>query len=167
MTPGAVYTGELAEARGGIRNGNAYLDNVDLTLEADLDALLGIQGGTLMIYVLGNSGGSASKYAGDMQGVSNIDSPKTWELYEFWYQQNWAADRYLLKAGLYDFNSEFDSISTAGLFINSSHGIGPDIAQTGENLLQRCGVADAALGGERYSQGPAELPGLDGAGQQH
>jgi porin len=38
-----------------------------------------------------------------------------------------------VRAGLYDLNSEFDSIDTAGLFINSSHGIGPEIAQTGEN----------------------------------
>ena len=27
---------------------------------------------------------------------------------------------------LYNLNSEFDVIETAGLFINSSHGIGPD-----------------------------------------
>ncbi len=38
-----------------------------------------------------------------------------------------------LRFGLYDLNSEFDSIETAGLFLNSSHGIGPEIAQTGVN----------------------------------
>lgn len=128
-----VYTGEIATVDGGLRDGHAYLDNTDITLEADLGESLGISGGTFFVYVLGNNGGSASKFAGDMQVVSNIDSPDTWKLYEFWYQQNWRDDRFSLRAGLYDFNSEFDAIDTAGLFINSSFGIGAEIAQTGEN----------------------------------
>ena len=35
-------------------------------------------------------------------------------------------------AGMYDLNSEFDVINTALLFINSSHGIGPEFALSGE-----------------------------------
>ena len=35
--------------------------------------------------------------------------------------------------GLYDLNSEFDVQETSGIFINPSHGIGPDFSQSGEN----------------------------------
>ena len=42
-------------------------------------------------------------------------------------------DRLSILAGLYDLNSEFDVIENAGLFLNSSHGIGADFAQSGEN----------------------------------
>lgn len=38
-----------------------------------------------------------------------------------------------MRFGLYDLNSEFDAIDTAGLFVNSSFGIGPDYSQSGQN----------------------------------
>jgi porin len=133
MALAAVYTGEFARVLDGLESGHAYLDNVDITLETDMKKAFGIEGGTLFVYVLGNSGGSPSKLAGDMQTVSNIDAPDTWKVYELWYQQNWVEDRYSLKGGLYDFNSEFDVTETGALFLNSSFGIGPEIAQSGEN----------------------------------
>jgi porin len=37
-----------------------------------------------------------------------------------------------LKVGLYDLNSEFDVLESSGLFVGSAHGIGTDIAQSGE-----------------------------------
>lgn len=128
-----LYTGEQAWVRGGYETGATWLDNTDLTLTADMDSLLGWTGGEAFLYVLGNSGGSPSELAGDWQVVSNIDAPATWKVYELWYQQRWAGDRYSLKAGLYDLNSEFDAIDTATLFLNSAFGIGSEIAQSGEN----------------------------------
>ena len=38
-----------------------------------------------------------------------------------------------LRAGLIDLNSQFDSVDPASLFINSSHGIGPDLSRSGRN----------------------------------
>ncbi len=130
---GLVYTGELARVSGGAMSGGTYLDNTDLTLEANLETLLGVDDGMLFIQALGNSGGSPSQYAGDLQVVSNIDAPDTWKIYELWYEQTWPSKGLSLKAGLYDFNSEFDVAATSQLFINSSFGIGAEIAQTGEN----------------------------------
>ena len=70
--------------------------------------------------------------AATAQGISNIEAPSAWRLYELWseWQLN---DRHSLKLGLYDVNSEFDVIDTAALFINPSQGIGPDFAQSGDN----------------------------------
>ena len=130
----AAYTGDLASnLAGGRERGTVYLDNIDLTLTLDLDALASWQGGTLFLYGLGNQGGRPSRLAGDAQGGNNIEAPETWKLYEAWLEQTLIEERVSLLAGLYDLNSEFDVISTAALFIHSSHGIGPDLSQSGAN----------------------------------
>lgn len=128
-----VYTGEWVQVQGGVEDEDTYLDNLDITLDADLEQLWGWKNSLFRAYVLGNQGGSPSSYAGDLQTVSNIDAPDTWKLYEIWYQRSWKAGANSVRVGLYDFNSEFDVLETAGLFINSSFGIGAEIAQSGEN----------------------------------
>jgi porin len=154
---GTVYTSEIAQVSGGLKNGHTYQDNTDITLQADMGRLIGADGGTFFLYILGNSGRSPSRYAGDMQAISNIDAPDTWKLYELWYQQNWADGRYSLKAGLYDFNSEFDAMETAGLFVNSSFGIGPDVAQSGENGPSIFPTTSLALRGQLNFDGGVYL----------
>ena len=123
----------FSNTMGGVEQGTRFLDNVDVTLTTDLEALLGWRGATVFLYGLGNQGESPSELIGDAQTVSNIDAPTSWRLYEAWIEQNLMDGRASLRAGLYDLNSEFDAIETAGLFLNSSHGIGPDFSQTGLN----------------------------------
>ncbi|CAN5123470.1 carbohydrate porin [soil metagenome] len=125
----AVYTGELwRNQRGGRRRGTRYLDNLDLTLTWHLP-----QAGTLFGYVLYNNGAMLSEsLIGDYQTVSNIDAPEALRLYELWYERPLAADLDV-RFGLYDLNAEFDVIEASRLFINSSHGIGPDFSQSGVN----------------------------------
>lgn len=118
---------------GGIHEDHAYLSNLDLTLEIDAAEAWGRQGGTAFVHVLYNNSKTLSgNIVGDAQTVSNIDNDHVIRLYELWYEQTFGNDK-SLKFGLYDLNSEFDAIDTAGLFLNSSHGIGPDYSQTGEN----------------------------------
>ena len=129
-----AYTGDLvSNLAGGRERGAVYLDNIDLTLTLDLDALASWRGGTLFLYGLGNQGGRPSRLVGDAQGINNIEAPPTWKLYEAWLEQTFLEERLSVLAGLYDLNSEFDVIGTAALFINSSHGIGPDLSQSGVN----------------------------------
>jgi porin len=129
-----AYTADFANiVAGGAERGFSYLDNVDLKASLALGTVLGWEGATAFFYVLGNNGSSPSELAGDLQTLSNLDAPDTWKLYEAWLEQELASGRLSLKAGLYDLNSEFDVIETGGLFMNSSHGIGPDLSQTGEN----------------------------------
>lgn len=102
-------------------------------MEFDVEQLFGVGNGTLFAYFLWNDDTTFSdRYSGDSQVVSNIDTTEALRLYEFWYEHRFS-DSMNLRVGLYDLNSEFDAIDTAGLFINSSHGIGPDYSQTGEN----------------------------------
>jgi porin len=128
----AAYLSDFsANLYGGVQNKAVYLDNIDLTLTADLQPLLGIQNTTFFLYVLGNHGRSPMANAGDIQGTSNIEAPSVWKIYELWMQHVFLQGKLSLLLGLYDLNSEFDVMHTAGLFLNSSHGIGPDFAQTG------------------------------------
>src|SRR3546814_19744526 len=53
-------------------------------------------------------------------------------LYEAWIDQK-IGDAASVRIGLYDLNSEFDALDTAGFFVSSPHGIGPDFAQSGRN----------------------------------
>jgi porin len=130
-----TYTGDLwANTTGGLRNGEKYLDNLDLTASIDAEQAFNIPGGTFFFYGLYNNDHTLSDtLVGDLQTVSNIDTTTAARLYEAWYEQKFGQGNSSLKVGLYDLNSEFDAIDTAGLFINSSHGIGPDFSQTGLN----------------------------------
>ena len=130
---GLAYTGDVwGNVAGGLEQGIVYLDNWDLTLALDAEALMGWKGGSFFFYFLGNQFGSPSDLVGDHQAASNIDAPDTFKLYEAWLEQRFGSV-FSIRAGLYDLNSEFDANEVGGLFINSSQGIGPDFSQAGEN----------------------------------
>lgn len=132
------YTGEVwANVKGGEKRGAAYLDNLDVKLELDTKSLVGIENGTGFVHILyNNSGNFSGDFVGDHQVVSNIDSKHVIRLYELWYELRFDkgfGENQSIKFGLYDLNSEFDAIEAASLFINSSHGIGAEYAQSGLN----------------------------------
>jgi porin len=133
VTFGAVYTADVWHADGGIASGDRYLDNLDLTLDADLARAAGIAGTRAHLYVLYNNGNSLSELTGDAFAASNIETGiRALRLYEAWIEHDIAPEA-SLRVGLYDLNSEFDSLDASGLFIGSAHGIGPDISQSGVN----------------------------------
>lgn len=130
---GAIYTGDfIANLSGGRSAGERHLANVDLTLEVDLGDTGVLGEGTLFAYGLFNNSSTFSdELIGDLQVVSNIDAPGAWRVFELWYEVNGGS--WTIKGGLYDLNSEFDVNETGSLFINSSHGIGAELGQTGHN----------------------------------
>lgn len=134
ITLEAVYTGEfISNLAGGLERKSTYLDNVDLVLSLNLDKLFSWKGGDFFIYGLGNHGGKPSEFVGDAQTISNIEAFSTWKIYEAWLQQNLFNNRLSVLVGLYDLNSEFQTLHSSSLFINSSHGIGPAFSQSGVN----------------------------------
>ncbi len=128
-----VYTGEaFRNLSGGLSEDDGYLGNLDATIEwGELNWFGG--GGRAFVYVLGNHGDSPGEVIGDAQGYSNIEAPETVKLYEIWFEQPFADGAASWKLGLIDLNSEFDVVEAAGLFQNSSFGIGPDFSQSGRN----------------------------------
>ena len=132
----ALYTADLwRNASGGSRTGSAFLDNLDLTLAVDCERAWGLKGISVFAYLLYTNGGRLSeRLTGDAMTVSNIDAPAGVRLYEAWVQWAGGAARPVsLRFGLYDLNSEFDTSDSRSLFIHSSHGVGHEFGQTGEN----------------------------------
>lgn len=129
-----VYTADVwHNARGGVRRGWRYVDNLDVTLTVDTERALGWPGATLFVYGLYNNGQALTgDLIGDAQGAANIETGvSAVRLYEAWVEQR--LGRASVKFGLYDLNSEFDEHVTGSLFLNSAHGLGTDLSQSGLN----------------------------------
>ena len=78
------------------------------------------------------NGNSISDRVGDLQGISNIEAHRGAEILEGWLELI-SPIGLGLKGGILDSNGDFDSIEPAQFFINSSHGIGPDLSSVGVN----------------------------------
>jgi porin len=132
LKPGLVYNGAaFANLGGGVRSGGTYTSNLNLQLNVDATALFGWPDSIAYLDALWLQGGLPSGFIGDAQGVSSISAPNALKLYEAWIQKNFLGNQVSVLAGLYDLNSEFYRLQSAGLFLNSSFGIGPEFAQSG------------------------------------
>lgn len=146
----AVYTADtLANVAGGKARGVRYLDNLDLQLSVDAERLVGWRGARAFAYVIHNNGTRFSPaLVGDFQVASNIETGvRATHLFEAWLEQD-IGHSASVKAGLYNLNSEFDTTIAGGLFLLSSHGIGPDIAQSGRRGPSIFPVTSLAVRGE-------------------
>ncbi|MBU1101819.1 MAG: carbohydrate porin [Bacteroidetes bacterium] len=129
-----VYKGEMfSNVSGGVEKGTTSLDNIDLIFSADLEKSLGLNAATFTLQFLGTSGGVPNDYAGTSQGISNIETVSTWKIYQLLLEKKFFNEQLSLLVGLYDLNSEFDARESSSIFINPSHGIGPDFSQSGNN----------------------------------
>ena len=68
--------------------------------------------------------------ANNIQGISNIEADRGFEILESWVQFE-SNSTFSLEFGIVNFNSQFDHIDEADFFINPSQGIGPDLSNTG------------------------------------
>ncbi|MBU4445849.1 carbohydrate porin, partial [bacterium] len=117
----------------------------DLIFSMDFEKLFQWKNASFYSDFIGIQGKDPSEYTGDLQGISNIAAENTWKLYEAWLQQKFRAGRISVLMGIYDLNSEFDVTETAGLFINGSHGMGPDFSQSGKNGTPTFPYSDLAV----------------------
>lgn len=114
---------------GGINQRGSFRNLLTVDAEADMDALLGLRGGTAFIqYLSVNAEDGGSLDTGDLQVYSNIENASSLDvIYELWYEQLFFGDRVRIKAGKVDANSEFAFVEAAGDFANSSAGFSPSI----------------------------------------
>jgi porin len=158
---GAVWTADLSGVTsGGARKGGLMMHNLDLTAHWQ-----GNDGWEAFGYVLEDfNGGLSGKYVGDAQVTSNIDTPPAAHLFEAYVKKTSADQTMSATVGLINLNGMFDVQDVGSLFLNASHGIGPDYSQTGpsifpvsafgavgewhvtDNLILRGGVFDAVPG---------------------
>lgn len=127
----AVYTADVSTTvSGGVDNKARYLDNLDVTLEADLEALAGWRGAKLFLYGLNNLGHAANAGAGTAEGIDNIEVDRHGpRLYEAWLEQQLGPAS--IRMGLYDVNSEFYATEASDLLMGPPFGIGSELAATG------------------------------------
>lgn len=125
--------------QGGIEETGETLANVDLTYELKTSEIGGPENGTFFAYILGNDGGDPSENVGDAQVTSNIETNDTVKVYELWYQHA-LSENNAITVGLHDYNSVFYGLDSSGLLINSSFGIGPEVAQVGPSIFSTTSV---------------------------
>lgn len=133
ISPTLTYKGELWSVNKGLVKKYHYLDNFDLLLDVDFSKSLKIDGANLKVHILGNHGSDPSKCAGIRQGLSNIAAPNAWKLFQLYYEQKVFSDKLSLLIGLFDVNAHYDVKEVQSIFLNPSHGIGADFAQSGKN----------------------------------
>ena len=125
-----------------------FQDNLDLLLHLNLKALPGLRGTSIRVHVQSNRGESVSSEVGALQGINNLEAPEEWRLYEAWIEHQVSSPRISVLAGVYDINSEFDLIPSAGDFLNSSFGFGPEYGlsgRTGPSSYPSTGLAVRAM----------------------
>lgn len=121
----------IHDVAGGTRRGTVLAGAADAELTLHLSRIARWRGASVHLSVLGTHGGAPSSLVGDIQGVSSIAAPPVLRLEEVWLQQNLAANRLSVLFGRYDVNSEFYRVHSGELFLNSSLGMGPELAQSG------------------------------------
>ena len=138
----ATFTIDLmTNLEGGVDEGFDAPGNLDLIAGLDTGAAGWWNHGTFHLYLLANSGGDPSARIGDFQVASNIEAVNTFKVYEAWYEHRFLEDRFSILLGLHDYNSEFYVLEYAGLFINSSFGIGAEVAQVGPSIFATTALA--------------------------
>ncbi|XHR99135.1 porin [Sphingomonas sp. DBB INV C78] len=129
---GSYVADALSNTSGGIERGTAYMGKLELTVEAD-GAVIGLDGAQFYASAEQVHGRQLSaELVGDGQTVSNIEAVPALRLFEAWVDAP-LGDHASAKLGMIDLNSEFDVQNVGGIFLNSSHGIGPEYAQSGLN----------------------------------
>lgn len=131
---GASYVSDiLANVSGGLRRGARFLGKLDVSATLAGEAI-GLEGASAFINLQHVHGEPFSEeLVGDAQVVSNIEAANGLRPLEAWVAFPLFGGGSIVKAGLIDLNTEFDVQDVGSLFLNSSHGIGPDFSQSGLN----------------------------------
>ena len=144
LVPSLSYDADAAAVRGGLGDGATFTGLLHLRLRWIVPTASAWRGTSAFVDVRNIHGGHVSEFAGDAQGVSNIDGPDGSAVHELWIQHNFQWSGVSLLGGIYDLNSEFDRLQAAGLFLNSSFGVTPEFAEsgtTGPSIFPRTAAA--------------------------
>lgn len=118
----------------GVHPGLAVLSKLQVSATLNGDKF-GLEGWSAHAQIFRFDGQALSARMGDIQTADNLEALPMTRLFEGWVAKQWGGENHsiALRSGLIDLNSQFDSVDPASLFINSSHGIGPDLSRSGRN----------------------------------
>ena len=121
----------INNAAGGVRRGTVVVGGADAQFTLHLARIVRWRGATAFVDADAVHGGAPSDIVGDLQGVSSLQSPPMVRVLEAWLQQNISSNRLSVLVGRYDINTEFYRSQSGELFLNSSLGLGPELALSG------------------------------------
>lgn len=128
-----IYDANLQDnLRGGAAEGHNYQGLLRWQTSIDAKRSWGWQTTSAFINVMAAHRAGRAVLAGDAQGVDNIAAPSGVRVEEAWVQRNFLDGALSVLVGRYDLNSEFYRLNSAGLFLNSSFGIGPEFSASGQ-----------------------------------
>ena len=128
---GTTTTDLWQNTSGGVKRGGVMINTADAIFDFD-GAAVGHDSWTANLHVLATDGHSLSALLGDLQTATNIEGDGATHLFEAWVRRQ-ITPTTAIKVGIIDLNADFDANETPGLFINSSHGVGPDLSGAGPN----------------------------------
>jgi porin len=121
---GATYIADnIGNVSGGVGRGAIHLGRLDLSVDADLDKLVGWTGGRfyangLIIY----GRGLTRNYIHNLATISEIEALPDQRLYNAYLEQSFFNDRLNIRAGQQAADVEFFDSETDDLFINGTFG---------------------------------------------
>ena len=121
----------IGDVSGGLRRASTYIGNLHWQGLVDLDRAFGWNDSRFYADLLWIHGGNPDAFVGDAMGVSNIAGPPGVQPEELWVEHNISGAGVSVLIGLYDLNSEFYRLDSAGFFLNSSFGVGPEFGLSG------------------------------------
>lgn len=116
---------------GGIKKGVSVLNQGAATVTLDGNKLVGVNGLTAMVSVIGDAGSPSRSLIGAAERIDDLETYHSgFSLYQAWVQQNWFGGGISLLGGIYDLSNEFYDLNTSDFFLNTGFGIGAEFADT-------------------------------------
>ena len=114
----------LAVLSGGLRRQASYEGRLELSIDTDLQKLIGLQGASTHVtyFDIHNGGRNAADNVGSIADPSNIDALAARRLFTAWYQQTAFDGRFSFRVGQLAGDDEFITSPTAGGLINGTFG---------------------------------------------
>ena len=158
-----TYIGEVFDVlSGGHARRASYEGRFDLTVDADLDKLLGWKGASasFTVFQIHSSSRNVADNVGSIADPSNIDALQTTRLFSAWFQQNFFDDRVSIRVGQLGFDLESFTSATSGGLINGTFGWATVLAA---NMISGGPAYPLAAPGVRVAIKPADDITLIGA----
>lgn len=125
---GSYMTDSFQKFRGGSKSETPFktFGLVDTNLTLDTKKMGLWPGGTAFVRFQNKHGlGLSQDYIGDIQSYDSYESRRFAQISEYWYEQSVFNDRFKLKAGKQDANTDFCALDSGFNFINSSYSYMP------------------------------------------
>ena len=121
---GATYIADnIGNVSGGVARGAIHFGRLDLSVDADLDKLVGWSGGRFYANAFVIYGrGLSRNYVQNLATISEIEALPDQRLYNAYFEQSFFGDRLNIRAGQQAADVEFFDSQTDDLFINGTFG---------------------------------------------